>query len=205
MKNALKWILLTALLAVILVGAAVLYGRLGKEYGGNNLMQTPDAQSEEADESGTSEAETEEGKGLFPAPDFTIFDEEGNEVKLSDYIGTPVVLNFWASWCYYCKQEMPDFDAAYENHAEVRFLMVNATDGIQETVTSAKEYAAREAYHFDIFFDTKQEAVNAYSVNGLPTTFFIDKDGNLIAQGNGMLDSETLEKGIKMITESESE
>ena len=80
-------------------------------------------------------------------------------------------------------------------------MMVNATDGVQETMESAKEYIEQEGFRFDVFFDTELEAVSAYYVTGFPTTFFIDENGNLVTYGSGMLDLETLEKGIQMITE----
>ena len=68
-------------------------------------------------------------------------------------------------------------------------------------VASAKKYVEDEGYDFDIFFDTEEEAIYAYQITGFPTTFFIDKNGRLIARGSGMLDLATLEQGIKMITE----
>lgn len=189
MKRNIKWIIIAVLLAAIIAGAAVLYNKLSKDYGGNNLI------SESQTKNGT------ESQNTNAAPDFTVLDYDGNEVKLSDYRGKPVVLNFWATWCYYCKTEMPDFNEACKKYPDVQFLMVNATDGVQETMASAKEYVRNENFQFDIFFDTEQEAVNAYYVTGFPSTFFIDKDGNLVTYGNGMLDMETLEKGIKMIKE----
>ena len=96
---------------------------------------------------------------------------------------------------------MPDFDKAAEKYSDVQFLMVNATDGNRETISVAKEYIEKEGYRFDVFFDTKQEAVNSFYVTGLPSTYFIDKDGNLVTYGSGMLDMATIEKGIEMITE----
>lgn len=192
MKNKVKWILvagIVVLLVGIISGATVLYHTLSEHYDGNNLMQNSQAQDKAA------------GENQYAAPDFTVLDHEGNEVKLSDYKGKPVVLNFWATWCYYCKVEMPDFDQAYEKYPDVQFLMVNATDGVQETMESAKEYIEQEGFRFDVFFDTKLEAVNAYYVTGFPSTYFIDKNGNLVTFRNGMLDFETLEKGIQMITE----
>ncbi len=189
MKSKMKWIILAVALVAVIVGAAVLYRVLSEDYGGDNLMQ---------------EAQTEDqasGESAYAAPDFTVFDAGGNEVKLSDYRGKPVVLNFWATWCYYCKVEMPDFDKAYEKYPDVQFLMVNATDGVQETMASAKEYIEQEGFGFDVFFDTQLDAVNAYYVTGFPSTFFIDKNGNLVTRSSGMLDFETLEKGIQMITE----
>lgn len=172
---------IAVLLVAVLAVAAVLYQKFSGEYAGENLGSTEEAQ--------------------LAAPDFTVLDSEGNEVQLSDYVGKPIVLNFWATWCYYCKEEMPDFDKAYEAYPEVQFLMVNATDGIQETMASAKEYVEQEGFQFDVFFDTNFDAVNAYQVSGFPATFFIDENGNLVTYGRGMLDFETLEKGIQMITE----
>ena len=68
-------------------------------------------------------------------------------------------------------------------------------------MASAKEYIAQEGFKFDVFFDTEFDAVNAYYVTGFPSTFFIDKTGDLVTYSSGMLDLETLEKGIQMITE----
>ncbi|MBP3544577.1 MAG: TlpA family protein disulfide reductase, partial [Lachnospiraceae bacterium] len=81
----------------------------------------------------TVEEETTEPEKV-PAPDFTVIDAEGNEVKLSDMRGKPVVVNFWASWCGPCKMEMPEFEEVYKELGdEVHFMMVNLTDGWQET------------------------------------------------------------------------
>ena len=189
MKKTVKWIIIAVLLAGIIMGATLLYNRLSNDYSRNNLMDTSQTQDNTA------------SKRANAAPDFTVLDDEGNEVKLSDYKGNPIVLNFWATWCSYCKLEMPDFHEAYKKYPDVQFLMVNATDGMHETMSSAKEYINKENYQFDVFFDTKLEAVNAYYVTGFPSTFFIDKDGNLVTRGSGMLDMETIEKGIKMIKE----
>lgn len=189
MKSKVKWILLAVALVAVIAGAAVLYQVLRKDYGGDNLM--PNSQA----------SHPASGENAYAAPDFAVLDADGNEVQLSDYKGKPVVLNFWATWCYYCKVEMPDFDKAFEKYPDVQFLMVNATDGVQETMASAKEYIAQEGFGFDVFFDTELEAVNAYYVTGFPSTFFIDKDGNLVTYSSGMLDFDTLEKGIQMITE----
>lgn len=192
MKNRVKWLVIAGiaiLLAGIIAGAALLYRTLSEDYGGNNLMQSSKAQDQAAQ------------TGQYAAPDFTVYDAEGNEVQLSDFRGKPVVLNFWATWCYYCKVEMPDFDKAFEKYPDVQFLMVNATDGVQETMASAQEYIKQEGFQFDVFFDTKLDAVNTYYVTGFPSTYFIDQNGNLVTRSSGMLDFDTLEKGIQMITQ----
>lgn len=211
MKNILKWLLPALLLVGIIIGASVLYNEFSKDYRGENLIENTVTQSTEATVEATapssteavtvSEKNTEAQENTMAAPDFTVIDYDGNEVRLSDYKGKPVVLNFWATWCYYCTLEMPDFDKAAKAYPEVQFLMVNATDGVRETVEIAKQYVEEEGYQFDVFFDTQSEAVYAYYVTAFPTTYFIDSDGNLTAQGSGMLDYETIEKGINMITE----
>ncbi len=149
------------------------------------------------EENSSNSEETEKTK----APDFTVFDSEGNEVHLSGFIGKPVVVNFWASWCGPCKMEMPDFDAAYaELGDEIHFLMVNMTDNSRETVEVAKSYIEQQGFTFPVYFDTEMDAAITYGVTSLPTTYFIDAEGYAIAQAMGAIDSTTLQTGIDMIT-----
>ena len=134
------------------------------------------------------------------APDFTVLDADGREVKLSDFFGTPIVLNFWASWCPPCKAELPDFEAACKAYeGRVVFLMVNMTDGQRETVAIAKEYLASEGYTFPVYFDTEYEAAYAYGVSSIPQTYFIAADGSVQARATGMISADQLEQGIGMI------
>lgn len=128
------------------------------------------------------------------APDFTVYDEEMNPVKLSDYEGTPVVLNFWATWCGYCKEEMPYFQEAAENYSEddVKILMVNMTDGKSETKETAIEYMKNNDYTMNLVLDLDQEVASKYRVSGIPRTIFIDKEGNIKLDKVGVMDKETL-------------
>ena len=82
---------------------------------------------------------------------------------------------------------------------DVQFLMINMTDGSRETVTTASEFIAEQAYTFPVFYDTSGDAATTYSVYSLPTTFFISAEGHAIAKATGAIDAETLQRGIDMI------
>ncbi len=134
------------------------------------------------------------------APDFTVLDREGNRVSLSSLRGKPVVLNFWASWCGPCKREMPDFEDAYKKYGnDVQFLFINLADGQSETVEIATAYIDGQGYTFPIYFDTQSEAVTAYGISSIPTTFFINADGVLVTYATGAIGTDLIEKGIGMI------
>ena len=183
----LKLIFWVLLFAVLIVGAYVAYNNLSVQVDLGGLTTQPTSETE-----GESAANT--------APDFTVYDQEGNGYKLSDFRGKPVILNFWASWCGPCKSEMPDFEAAYRQYGQaVQFLMVNLTDGYQETVDSASGFVAESGYSFPVFYDTDVDAAQVYGISSVPVTYFIDAGGYLIAVGQGALSADNLEKGIGMI------
>ena len=120
------------------------------------------------------------------APDFEMTDAEGNVVRLSDFRGKAVILNFWASWCPPCKEEMPHFQAAYEEHGEeIVFIMLNLLADSRETPEKAAEFIADNGYSFPVYSDTKNEAASLYSVTSVPRTYTIDAEGNLVASMMG--------------------
>ncbi len=193
MKNNKILIIVVLLLVVLLGGASILYKQLGQKFAGDQLAEQNNGAS--TSENGNT-AEPEKVQAI----DFTVYDIDGNEVHLSDYIGKPIVLNFWASWCGPCQSEMPDFNEAYAELGEdIQFLMINATDGARETVEKASKFVKEQGYTFPVFYDSDAQAVMTYGAYALPTTYFIDAEGYVTAQARGAINKETLQRGIDMI------
>ena len=191
----LKLLIWVLAFAVVIVGASVLYNRLSAEVelGGVATVATEAAVAEDPT------GETEEARGS-EAPDFTVYDLEGNAHKLSDFRGKPVLLNFWASWCGPCQMEMPDFQKFYESHGDqVNFVIVNLTDGQQETVESASAFIAEKGYTFPVYYDTDIDAAMKYGVNAVPVSYFIDGSGYFVAWAQGALSADMLQQGMDML------
>ena len=191
---------------VVIAAALVLYNTLTDKADMDSVsMPQPTNEepekTEEAEQTNPTEQSEEDPEPVkIAAPDITIEDMEGNKVQFSEFLGKPVVLNFWTSWCGFCRVEMPDFEQAYlERKDEIEFVMLNAPDGTRETVEIAKAFLEEKGYTFPVYFDTEFEAVIKYGVRGYPITFFIDEEGYIFAYKNGMVEKETLDEILDMM------
>lgn len=160
-KN-LKLVIYCSILALVLVLAGVAYNYVSDNY-------TPEVQNIDSD------------KNTNPAPDFFVFTQDGERVSFTSFKGKPVVINFWATWCGYCVDELPYFQNAYEKYGDkVQFMMVNLTDNSTETVEKASAFISDKKYEFPVYYDVAYRAAFAYDISAVPVTAFVDADGNLV-------------------------
>ena len=193
-KNSIILIVIIVLFATLLVGGNILYQKLSKQVEEQDQQKLQEEQ-EEQETSTTTEEEL--------AMDFTVYGKDGEEIKLSDFQGKkPVVVNFWASWCDPCKEEMPYFQEAIEQYGdEVEFLMVNLTDGMRETVEKADKFIKKSGYDMDIVYDLDLDATYTYYISSIPRTLFINRDGTLYYDYMGVISKEFLNSSIEKILE----
>jgi peroxiredoxin len=110
------------------------------------------------------------------APDFSLSTLDGKTVRLSDYAGKPVVLNFWASYCHPCREEFPLFREQLAAHpGDFVVLGIDAKD----IESDAKHFAKEQKASWPIAFDAHNEVAAAYGVGAVPQTFFIKPDGTV--------------------------
>ena len=220
-------VFLVVVFVLVLAGAYLLYNNLSKGTQSDQLVvlgdqqqeQTPQTESQKQTESTQSQAQTEATqsqqqtestqsqeqteatesteKPVNLAPDFTVYDATGKAVQLHDFIGKPIVLNFWASWCGPCRSEMPEFQEVYNQLGDqVTFLMVNAG---QESAKDVKSFLETAGYTFPVYYDTTDGAAVAYRVTGLPTTYFLNAKGEAVTYAVGAINKDTLLQGISYI------
>lgn len=167
-----------------------------------NTAQTQDAdedmtgaasgQGQQTPSAASGEEKPKEPEIQLPmAADFIVYDAEGNEVKLSDFTGRPVIVYDWAVWCPPCRSELPDFQEAYETYGDmISFMMIDVDT--EETVEEVEEFMDMYGYTFPVYFDTDGIFLEERDLEELPVAYAIDPDGHMMGAKYGTLTRESL-------------
>lgn len=137
-----------------------------------------------------------------PAPDFALADLDGRTVRLSSLRGTPVVLNFWATWCGPCRREMPDLQASFaEANGAFVVLAVNSEGTATDLAARlSRDFRDELGLTFPILLDSPgNDVFNQYRLRGLPDTFFIDREGIIREAVVGPLTRKALDEKLRSI------
>jgi peroxiredoxin len=112
-----------------------------------------------------------------PAPDFTLKSAAGENIKLSELRGQVVLINFWASWCGPCRQEMPLLDQMYQKYSPLGFTLLGVN--VEQDTKDAQRMLKDTPVTFPILFDAQNEVSKLYDVTAMPSTVLVDRDGRV--------------------------
>lgn len=176
--------------AIVIIVAIVIIGGLIISRTGRNPASAPAGLSTAAPAGQDAAAEK--------APDFSLKDYSGKTVSLADFAGKPVVINSWASWCPFCRQELPDLVKAQKEFGDK--ITIVAIDR-QESLGVAKGYTDQQGTTNDLIFlldssDSFYQSIGGFS---MPETIFVDKNGNIIDHKRGPMDVEEIRQKISKI------
>ena len=161
--------------------------------------ETPEETTGETEEASSNKNSND---NVYPAYDFTLEDQYGSTHSLSDYKGKIVFLNFWATWCPPCKEELPYIQELFEEYSEKKdsdivFLTITFPGlGQEKSVSGIKKFADDHGYTFPVLMDTEYTTEEQYYINAFPTTFLIDPDGNILGYVPGGMNKEMMEDVI---------
>ncbi len=164
-------------LVLVLIAAFAAYGQLSPK-------------AAEKQQTTVESAQTSTNKALADYGDVRVYDADGIARALAELCeGAPAIVNYWATWCPNCVEEMDDYQKLFEKYGdEVRFVMVAATDGRRETREKADAYIAEHGYGFPVYYDAEQSMGMAFAIEYLPTTIVVDRDGSIVSNTSGRID-----------------
>lgn len=194
MKKKISILILCALLAAMICTACQ-----------NNVSDTirSETSGESTDSqagSGSVQEETDESEEEILATDFEVTLVSGDTVKLSDFRGKKVLLNFWATWCGPCVQEMPAFQQLTEEYPD-DFVMLAVNCG--DTAQDVESFVEENGYTFNIALDETMEVSSLYPTSSIPLTIIVDEEGYITYASYGAADAQTMYDHYKELLELE--
>lgn len=173
--------------------------------GGTTSTSAPQSTSQTVQQDVSQPTPAADERPKVPAPDFTLTDQFGNEHTLSDYKGKVVFLNFWAVWCNPCRREMPDIQKLYEdlgeNSEDVVVLGVTMPDSNTDPNTFMKD----NGYTYPSVVDVSGDVMAQYGISAFPTTFMIDRDGNVFGYVQSMITRDIMDSIIQQTLDGKFE
>ena len=177
-----------------------------------NAEENAGADQSGGEETQESEDEAEQQKTPAPLADLELTDQFGNTHTLSDYKGKVIFLNFWATWCGPCRNEMPDIQKLYDEYsaqgedAEVVILGIAGPGiGQEESAEEIADFMTENGYTYPVLMDTSGEMFTQYGISAFPTTFMIDKDGNVYGYVPGQMTEDIMRSIIDQTLENSRE
>ncbi|WP_397536662.1 peroxiredoxin family protein [Rummeliibacillus pycnus] len=169
-----NWVSIIIIMGLITIVAMNALGNEKKTVKTSEIAKKTETASTNQKEDTTSQVE-------YVAPDFELKTLEGETVRLSDYVGKKVIINFWATWCPPCNEEVPHMQKVYEEYKNqgVEILAVNVTnkDKGKEAVA---QFVKKHGLTFEVLLDEEGLVGSTYQVLTLPTTYMIDTKGNMV-------------------------
>ncbi len=135
-------------------------------------------------------------------PDAAVYNAEGELVHLSDFLGKPVIINVWATWCSPCREELPDFQKAYEKYGDqIEFVMINLTYTANESLDKVNVLMKLMEFDFPVYYDKDASTWDAFQIDSVPYTYFVYPNGEMLAHINQKISAEDLEYYIGRLLE----
>lgn len=128
------------------------------------------------------------------AKDFTLPDINGDMISLSDYQGENIYLNFWASWCEPCNDEMPAIEEIYQEYNNKGIVLLTINTG--EDRATVEEYMKTNGYTFPVLLDLEMDVARQYKTASIPVSFFINKEGKIVITKEGLMSEEEMRDAI---------
>ncbi|MGF6989378.1 cytochrome c-type biogenesis protein [Lachnospiraceae bacterium PF1-21] len=202
-RNLLKYTVKIGGVLLVVMGLLMFTGKMNAITGYLSGGSVTESRQEEPKTEDKSEESSSEG---VQAVDFTLLDQYDQEHSLADYQGKVIFLNFWATWCPPCKQEMPDIQAKYEyyqTHPEENVVILGvAAPGVggEESLVGVKSFLEENGYTYPVLMDDGS-LFSAYRIQSYPTTYMINKEGKIFGYVQGMLSADMIDQIITQTSE----